>query len=217
MLGKISHYRIFSLASLPFFANHPPSDFHHRQRSNNRLFQEACSTRGNKVLTSYTRSEHVIESRNDRSSPSFLPSIPQDVKMLEGGGSHPCRGTSEWIIRSIDRAGIDPMTRRWLSPPLWCVAKPGTPVYISVVWRNPAFILGWVTRDPITADVEIRRETHTHTGVFPWRASVRRCTRCGDVVHHGGSQQSRPSVGGDLPARRIAGKYAVVGRNRIGG
>ena len=38
-------------------------------------------------------------------------------------------------------------------------------MYISVVWRNPAFILGWVTRDPIPADVEIRRETHTHTQV----------------------------------------------------
>lgn len=43
-----------------------------------------------------------------------------------------------------------------------------TRVYISVVWRNPAFIL---TRDPIPAYVEIRRDTHTHTHTY-------RCVPC---------------------------------------
>lgn len=213
---SLANYRIFSLASsLPFFANnasHPPHliSIIVIIQSTTDSSENSCSTRGNKVLTS-TRFEHVIEtSTPPPSPPSLYCTGCENVRRWR-------KSSLSWHVRMnhspVDRAGLisrlshEKVTK---SATMACRGGHYTRVRIGCVAQSSLYSrLGYTRPQPMS------RSDGTRTHRCVPRASVYTAVYtawCANSVARNSLVQAWVET-----FQRIAGEYAVVGRNRIGG
>lgn len=214
---SLANYRIFSLASsLPFFANnasHPPHliSIIVIIQSTTDSSENSCSTRGNKVLTS-TRFEHVIETSTPPppSPPSLYCTGCENVRRWR-------KSSLSWHVRMnhspVDRAGLisrlshEKVTK---SATMACRGGHYTRVRIGCVAQSSLYSrLGYTRPQPMS------RSDGTRTHRCVPRASVYTAVYtawCANSVARNSLVQAWVET-----FQRIAGEYAVVGRNRIGG